>query len=254
MKRLRAAVLGGILSAAALASVAIGDVGAATPVIKGWNNVPYFGGTAPPSEALASINGQYQAVFHWDAGTQQYLVYSPNVPDYVNSLRQINTGDAIWVNVSGQGGSLPGLNLDGTVPTSGKFSVAASTFVPASDLAIYEKGFNELYPVGTDAASQRYFAPVNLPQGASITGMTAHFEATTGQVQVRLDYTPLANGGAPAQIYKLVEVLSTAGPSPQSANAYAHTIDNGANVYFLVVDLTGGPGSKLRGVTISYTN
>jgi hypothetical protein len=30
-------------------------------------------------------------------------------------------------------------------------------------------------------------------------------------------------------------------------------VDNGANVYFLVVDLTGGSASKLRGVSISYT-
>jgi hypothetical protein len=83
--------------------------------------------------------------------------------------------------------------------------------------------------------------------------MTAHFEATGGEVHVRLDYTPMSNGEAPAQIYKLVEVLSTSGGSPQTATAFAHTVDNGANVYFLVVDLTGGAGTKLRGVSVAWT-
>lgn len=43
------------------------------------------------------------------------------------------------------------------------------------------------------------------------------------------------------------------GRLPQTATAFAHTVDNGANVYFIVVDLTGGPASKLKGVSISYT-
>ncbi len=253
MKRLPAFVLGGLVSAAVLATTLISDATASTTVVKGWNNVAYLGPSAPPSEALATIAGQYKSVWHWDQESQQYLFYSPEAPDYANSLERIETGDAIWIDVTGQGGSLPGL-VDDSLPRSGRFSVAASTFVPASDLAIYEKSFNEIYPVGTDEASQRYFAPVHLPDGVTITSMTAHFVATQGTVQVRLDYTPLSNGSTPGQIYKLAEVLSTSGASPQAASAYAHTVDNGANVYFLVVDLTGGPGSRLRGVTISYTS
>jgi hypothetical protein len=46
---------------------------------------------------------------------------------------------------------------------------------------------------------------------------------------------------------------STSGPSPVTAPAFAHTVDNSANVYFLVVDLNGGPAAKLRGVTVAYT-
>ncbi|MGE5596058.1 MAG: hypothetical protein ACM3S1_08495 [Hyphomicrobiales bacterium] len=254
---MRAALAAGALSAAVAVTAAIGATaaGATTPVLPGWNNVPYLGNSAPPSEALSPIDGQYSAVYRWDAGQQEYELYAPNVPDYVNTLDQLNTGDAIWINVSGQGGSLPGLDQSGggSGGGSGKFSVPASAFLPMNDLAIYEKTFNELHPVGTDEASKRYFAPVYLPDGVTVTSMTAHFEASGGDVQVRLDYTPLANGGQPAQIYKLVEVLSSSGASPQTATAFQHTVDNGANVYFLVVDLTGGAGTKLRGITISYT-
>lgn len=254
--KVRNTALAGVVAAAIAVTATIGGghAGAATNVVPGWNNVPYLGNSAPPSEALASIAGQYNAVYKWDAGAKEYKLYAPGAPDYVNTLNQIQTGDAIWVNVSGQGGTLPGLQTNGTTGGPGKFSVAASTFVPMNDLAVYEKSFNELYPVGKDEASKRYFAPVHLPDGATITSMTAAYEASGGDVQVRLDYTPLSNGSAQAQIYKLVEVLSTSGASPQTATAFAHTVDNGANVYFLVVDLTGGSGTKLRGVSIAYEN
>ena len=122
-----------------------------------------------------------------------------------------------------------------------------------NDLAIYEKGFNQLSPVGNDVPSQRYFAPVDLPHGATITTMTAAFEGSGDTVKIRLDYTALTNGDSSAAVYKLAEVLSSAGSSPQTATAFAHTVDNGANVYFIVVDLTGGPASKLKGISISYT-
>jgi membrane protein insertase Oxa1/YidC/SpoIIIJ len=78
--------------------------------------------------------------------------------------------------------------------------------------------------------------------------------STGGDVQIRLDYTALANADADTgPVYKLAEVLSTAGPSPLTTQAYAHVVDNSANVYFLVVDPTGGPATKLFGVSIGAT-
>jgi hypothetical protein len=178
------------------------------------------------------------------------------VPNFVNTLTQVNPGDAIWVNYTQQQGEInTGSVGQGGTPSggAGKLSIAASTFQPMSDLAIYEKSFNELKPVGNDVPSQRYFAPVTLPHGASITTMTAAFEGNGDTVKIRLDYTALTNGDTSSAVFKLAEVLSSAGSSPQTATAFAHTVDNGANVYFIVVDLTGGPASKLRGVSISYT-
>lgn len=246
---------------AALAAVAVSVLApdtraSAAQLLHGWNNIAYFGQSAPPAQALAALTGEYTAVYRWDPATQNYQLYAPGIPGFVNSLATIEPGDAIWIHYTGNGrefstGAPPSGNAP--YPTSGKISVAASTFLPASDLAIYQKGFNELYPVGTDPESQRYFAPVNLPQGATITTMTAAFTGTGDTVRIRLDYTPLTNGNTPGSVYVLADISSSAGPSPRTVTAYNHQVDNGANVYFLVVDLTGGPNSKLHGVTIAYT-
>lgn len=228
----------------------------AAQLLRGWNNISYLGSSAPPSEALNGISGQYSAVYKWDPSTQAYQLYAPGIPGFVNTLTQINPGDAIWVNYTQAQGEINtgSVGNTGTTPGgSGKTSIAASTFVPMSDLAVYEKSFNQLNPVANDVASQRYFAPLLLPQGATITTMTAAFEGSGDTVKIRLDYTAITNGDTSSSVFKLAEVLSSAGPSPQTATAFAHTVDNGANVYFLVVDLTGGPASKLRGVSVSYT-
>jgi len=250
------------LASAALAVVATFGAAAANghdahaaQLLRGWNNISYLGGSAAPSEALAPIAGSYSAVYRWDPVSQTYQLYAPGAPAFVNTLQQINPGDAIWVNYTQQQGELNTGNAGNNNPGggAGKLSIAASTFQPMSDLAIYEKSFNQLNPVGNDVPSQRYFAPVSLPHGATITTMSAAFEGTGDTVKIRLDYTALTNGDTSSAVFKLAEVLSSAGTSPQTATAFAHTVDNGANVYFIVVDLTGGPASKLRGVSISYT-
>lgn len=223
-------------------------VRAGASLVKGWNNVSYSGGSLAPSEALASIEGKYDAVYRWNAATQTYEVYSPVGPAFGNTLSNIADGDAVWISVTAASATLASTTKTGNV------SIAASTFLPTNDLAIYEKSFNQLNPVGTDAASERYYAPVVLPDGATITSMTVAFEAGSGaSVQARLDFTPMANGTNAAQIFKLAEVLSSAGASPQTANAFSHTVDNEVNVYFVVVDLIGGAGAKLRGISIAYT-
>ena len=234
-----------------------GDGAHAAALLRGWNNVSYLGDAKPPSEALASINGQYSSVYRWNPVDQTYLLYAPGVPGFANTLTSLNPGDAIWLNYTADSGQLNtgsvGSGGSGSVSGPGKISVAASAFMPMNDLAVYEKSYNQIAPVGTDAASQRYFAPISLPNGASILSMTAAFEGTGDTVKIRLDYTPITNGDATASVYKLVEVTPAGGASPVTASSFAHTVDNGANVYFLVVDLTAGPASKLRGVSVSYT-
>lgn len=218
-------------------------------LVKGWNNVGYTGSSKPVAEALSPIAGKYTAVYRWNATQKVYEMYAPGAPAQANSLSTLQEGDAIWVNLSADSAQL-------AMSSGGVVSIAASTFLPASDLAIYEKKFNQLSPVGSDDASKRYYAPLSLPQGATITSMTAAFEAPSsgGQVQVRLDYTALTNADAESgQVFKLAEVLSTGGPSPQTAQAFAHVVDNTTNVYFIVVDLTGGPATKLKGVSVAYT-
>jgi hypothetical protein len=259
MKRviISAVLAAGLVAGVALAAAPTPDSArAGSQLVRGWNNVAYLGAAKPPTEALSSINGSYDAVYRWNSAEQKYELYAPSLPSQANTLKTINPGDAIWVNLTADSGSLPQLPGSGGsgagLPLNGHISIAASTFMPMSDLAVYQKSFNQIYPVGTDDFSKRYIAPVNLPDGVSILSMTAAFEASGGDVQVRLDYTPIGNGDTPSQIYKLVEVLSNEGASPRTVTAFAHTVDNAANVYFIVVDLTGGPGTKLRGVSIAY--
>jgi hypothetical protein len=248
MRGFRPLILGiavSALGAVALLSGSADHAGASASLVAGWNNVTYTGAAGAPGTALASIAGQYASVYRWDPVAKQYSVFAPGAPEVVNTLDQLNPGDTLWLDVTAESANL-------ATTLGGKLSIAASTFQPASDLAIYEKDYNQLHPVGTDDASERYFAPVTLPDGATITSMVAHFEASGGSVIVRLDYTPLSNGSDAAKVFKLAEVNANSGTS-QTAQAFAHTVDNGANVYFLVVDLTGGSGTKLRGVSIAYT-
>lgn len=221
---------------------------AGASMFRGWNNVAYSGGALAPSEAFASIAGKYDAVYRWNAAAQSYEVYSPGGPAFGNTLSEVADGDAVWISVTAESATLA------STTKTGKVSIAASTFLPTNDLAIYEKSFNQLNPVGTDTASERYYAPVVLPDGATVTSMTVAFEAGSGtSVQARLDFTPITNGSNAAQIYKLAEVLSSAGASPQTANAFSHSVDNEENVYFVVVDLIGGAAAKIKGISIAYT-
>lgn len=218
----------------------------------GWNNVAYFGVAGPPSEALSAIAGKYEVAYRWNAALQQYELFAPELPSFANTLEHLRPGDVLWLKVTAAGAVLPTTGAYAG-PMAGTVSIPATAFFPASDLALYEKSFNELYPVSTESTSQRYYAPVALPDGAVVTSMKAYFVALAGEVALRLDFTPIANGSSTAQVFKLAEVLSSAGPSPQTAPAFPHVVDNAANVYFLVVDLTGGPSTRLRGVSISYS-
>ena len=259
MRATRFLLLGAACSAviaATFASAGSDHARATGGLVRGWNNVSYDGATRPPSEALSPITGQYTAVYRWSASTQTYELYGPGVPDYATTLTQLNPGDAIWLYMTtesaaqlGSGGS----GSPGTNTGTRHVSVPASAFLPANDLAIYEKTFNQPNPVGTDDPSVRYYAPLTLPDGATVTSMTATYEVSGGVVDVRFDYTPLANGTATSQVFKLVDVISSSGASPQTVGAFSHVVDNVANVYFLVVDLAGGPGSKLHGVSLAYT-
>lgn len=244
--------LGAVVAMAAI-SARGNDARAAGGLVAGWNNVAYLGASAAPSEALASMAGKYSSVYRWDAAAKKYDVFAPDAPGMVNTLETLSTGDSIWVYVTASSAELsPPANTGGSGATSGGvISIPASAFFPESDLALYEKDYNQLNPIGTDADSQRYFAPVHLPQGAKVTELTSHF-AGTG-VRVRLDYTPLSNGTDANQVFILAETNSTGGASPRTASAFNHTVDNSANLYFLVVDLTDGSNSKLRGISIEYS-
>ncbi len=187
---------------------------AAVGLVQGWNNIAYNGAAAPPAEALSSIEGDYDVVYRWDAEGKKYDVFSPGSPGFANTITTLNTDDAIWLNLTASTATLSAVG-------GGNVSISASTFLPASDLAIYEKSFNELYPVGTDAASQRHYANVAIPDGAVVTSMKMAFGPRAARcicVWITLQWATARTGGRCSNRLKHVHpralLLRRAKPSP----------------------------------------
>jgi hypothetical protein len=63
---------------------------------QGWNNVPYFGSPAEPSEALTAIEGKYRAVWFWDALGQRYLVHD-TAGETADELTEMLPGRCYWI-------------------------------------------------------------------------------------------------------------------------------------------------------------
>ena len=49
------------------------------------------------AEAVASVEGSFEAIFAWDAERQQFLVYRPGVLDALNTLTELVPGQAIFI-------------------------------------------------------------------------------------------------------------------------------------------------------------
>lgn len=73
------------------------------PLYTGWNLIGYPAGTARPvPDALASIAGKYALVFEYDASAPNspWRSYSPQVPDFANTLQAMRPGFGYWVKVT----------------------------------------------------------------------------------------------------------------------------------------------------------
>jgi len=70
------------------------------PLYAGWNLIGYPAGVARPvPDALASIAGKYTLVFEYDASAPDapWRSYSPQVPDFANTLAEMRPGFGYWV-------------------------------------------------------------------------------------------------------------------------------------------------------------
>lgn len=73
------------------------------PLYAGWNLVGYPAGTTRPvSEALAPIAGKYTLVFAYDCSdtANPWRSYSPQIPDWANTLQDMRPGFGYWVKVT----------------------------------------------------------------------------------------------------------------------------------------------------------
>lgn len=70
----------------------------------GWNLVGWTGAT-PVGAATASIAGAFDALFGWEAGSQAFTSYRPALAAPLNSLAELELGQAYWLRVTDAAGA-----------------------------------------------------------------------------------------------------------------------------------------------------
>jgi len=73
----------------------------AVPLLRGFNFEMWTGPNAAPVEAaLRQLGNALEAVFVWDPEAQEYLVFRPGAPAFINSLEALPYSRAVWVLVN----------------------------------------------------------------------------------------------------------------------------------------------------------
>ena len=66
----------------------------------GFNLVMWTGPTSTPvGEAVSEVADAIDALFTWDAASQQFRTFAPDAPSFLNSLAVLNHGDGVWIQV-----------------------------------------------------------------------------------------------------------------------------------------------------------
>ena len=60
----------------------------------------------PIADATASIAGQFDAIYAWDAETQSYLSFRTGALSALNSLQELRAGQAVFINITDPEGAL----------------------------------------------------------------------------------------------------------------------------------------------------
>ena len=67
----------------------------------GWNATAWLGPPTRITAAIAPISHLARRVFAWDAASQEWLAFSPDLPAALNSLRRLPTGAVLWIYIDG---------------------------------------------------------------------------------------------------------------------------------------------------------
>ncbi len=136
-------------------------------------------------------------------------------------------------------------------PQTARIVVPAAAFTPGEDGYDYTNYGGNLIPGNN--TSDTYYAPVYLPQGATVTRMIFYWydDSTVNDGMASLRRAPLTTGSPShtmAQVYS--DGSSGDGSSETTSINYA-TVDNTTYMYFLMWDL--GAGNVGHAVVIEYT-
>jgi hypothetical protein len=135
-------------------------------------------------------------------------------------------------------------------PITGYVSVSAAAFGPSSDTYQYFNGGESLIP--TDASSTLYFAPVQLPHGATVTKMTFYWvDDVTENAFCWLLQKPVSGGDLASVAWA---ESGSGGPGSSSDDTiYDAIIDNSQYAYYLEWDFGGSVSIWGEAVVIEYT-
>ena len=66
-------------------------------LVAGFNEIVWSGSANLVAPALASISGQYAAVFQWNNESQSWRTFRPDAPSFLNDLVRLTTGAVYWI-------------------------------------------------------------------------------------------------------------------------------------------------------------
>lgn len=139
---------------------------------QGWNLVAYpVQVTQTVSQALASIEGSYGTVYHYDPANKGWQVYSPDVPDWVSDLPELRFGQGYWINAT----QAITLYLKSTSATSGR---------SASNLPVSPATYYGAITVGPDFTPVPGLEVVAYVDGRQCGATKTELQALHGQPQL----------------------------------------------------------------------
>jgi hypothetical protein len=141
-------------------------------------------------------------------------------------------------------------------PKTGYLSIPAGAFANRFDFDTYVNGGNLLHSNSVDPAG--FVAPVNLPNGATMTQLSVWYTPTSGNpINIELYRTTLSDGSVNQIVFQSPSGMS--GVRKQSNypinNPSLQTVDNAHYAYYLVLGISTVNDLFYAGrITYSYTN
>jgi hypothetical protein len=139
-------------------------------------------------------------------------------------------------------------------PQQRSYSLSAADFSPTTDGILFDKSTSQGLSAPVQAGTLNFMAPVHLPDGASVTSLTAYVvdSYASGNITVELSlrfHGSTSTGGSSATS------TGSAGAQTLVINPGVFVIDNDAHSHFIRVIWPGAAGTtiQLRDIKINYT-
>jgi hypothetical protein len=197
-------------------------------------------------DATAS-SGNAAAIFATSAGSNGAALSGLNSSNGYGVYGSSSTGYGVYSNGAA--------HVEGDLTWKAKtsyISISAANFTPKSPSVTYTQYG---YSLGSPVSGSKYYAPVQLPHGATVTSMNFVWYDTTSQAITCTLYVDAMGYAGPMQ-NSMGQIASTGtggtGADFASLSGVYETIDNSSYIYYLEWEIGDG-GTAGRGVIIEYT-